>query len=719
MQFSPAIHGIPVLSGTTERDLLYPAPDKNQRYQDETTGVIYRWTGSAWTVSAGIYPLDTTESAADVTDYSHPVGHVFRYGASRSGSADPVANTAAFLAARATGRLEVPRGVFLVEPNVAHTDETGAAFGFFALTSDLEIVAHRGAEVKIRDGVSTGLAPVQMRAFYTNGVLSNVKGSGLTIDMNGANNRISRDFVAGSGTISVTSGVGTLSVSHAGLITASAVGTYSPSFITYGGMTYPVLSFNGTTSVTMIGAPDTAAVAFTYGKFNRLNQAHFWVSGTTGGVAARIDGCELDNFTFKNTPGTTCIAAAQSNTVGVTLGSGWRVTRSTFTNNGFDTDDHSSFYAWADDVLTQGCTFNGVASTFAASNCVAQEIHGARQQFLGNTVHSYYQGLWVASNYTSAVDGSLIQTNQFTDMRGVIIDFSRQTANDSAVTTTLVDDNYMQFNDLPIAATLKAGVQCSASYRVDGITVTNNRLKKTGSTYTAVGLNFGTQSVASQAHTNLISSGNTGWGLTFGLFLAPTVTNGLGHLESVNDHWLDMQTTAAFPFSMGVSMANGAGTAGVSSLVIRGMTVKDASYGTYLAGPVTQYERRGCTYINVGTVADESALTVTKRRGDFDRMVFTPTEAVLVSGITTADNNTNKVTLTAARVVGAPLNPVAGQRVTFTFVQDGTGAWAVTWNAVFKLTWSDTGNSANKRSSISCVFDGTNWNADGAQTPYV
>lgn len=51
MKFAHALHGIPVLSGTSERDLLYPTPDKNQRYQDETTGDTYRWNGSAWVLA--------------------------------------------------------------------------------------------------------------------------------------------------------------------------------------------------------------------------------------------------------------------------------------------------------------------------------------------------------------------------------------------------------------------------------------------------------------------------------------------------------------------------------------------------------------------------------------------------------------------------------------------------------------------------------------------
>jgi hypothetical protein len=96
-----------------------------------------------------------------------------------------------------------------------------------------------------------------------------------------------------------------------------------------------------------------------------------------------------------------------------------------------------------------------------------------------------------------------------------------------------------------------------------------------------------------------------------------------------------------------------------------------------------------------------------------------PTEAVLVSGIDSSLGSVIKVTVTAARLVGAPLNPTPGQTIQFIFVQGGAGAFAITWNAIFKgKTWSDAGNAAAARSSVCWTFDGINWNQDGAQAPY-
>jgi hypothetical protein len=120
-----------------------------------------------------------------------------------------------------------------------------------------------------------------------------------------------------------------------------------------------------------------------------------------------------------------------------------------------------------------------------------------------------------------------------------------------------------------------------------------------------------------------------------------------------------------------------------------------------------------------GALHDDSKSPAGHLLQDWRETIQTPTEAVLVSGIDASLGQVIKVTLTAARLVGVPLNPVIGQVLIFTFVQGGAGAFAVTWNAVFKKTWSDTGNATNARSTIAYYYDGTNWNQLGGQAPYV
>lgn len=72
--------------------------------------------------------------------------------------------------------------------------------------------------------------------------------------------------------------------------------------------------------------------------------------------------------------------------------------------------------------------------------------------------------------------------------------------------------------------------------------------------------------------------------------------------------------------------------------------------------------------------------------------------------------------LTGNITIAAPTNGTIGQRISFFFIQDGTGGRTVTWNSVFvRNSWSDAGNTANTRSSISFTcLDGTNWLQEGA-----
>lgn len=79
-----------------------------------------------------------------------------------------------------------------------------------------------------------------------------------------------------------------------------------------------------------------------------------------------------------------------------------------------------------------------------------------------------------------------------------------------------------------------------------------------------------------------------------------------------------------------------------------------------------------------------------------------------------------QVTLGGNRTMGAPSNVVVGKRITFVIIQDGTGGRTLAWNAAYKVTWSDAGNTLGKRSTISFVPMGDGFfSQDGAQTAYV
>lgn len=81
--------------------------------------------------------------------------------------------------------------------------------------------------------------------------------------------------------------------------------------------------------------------------------------------------------------------------------------------------------------------------------------------------------------------------------------------------------------------------------------------------------------------------------------------------------------------------------------------------------------------------------------------------------------NVQQYVLTGNVTIGVPTNGVAGARMTFIFYQDGAGGYSVGWNASIRLySWSDTGNTAGKFSTVTLIHQGSSWVQDGAQSPY-
>src|SRR5690349_14629310 len=77
--------------------------------------------------------------------------------------------------------------------------------------------------------------------------------------------------------------------------------------------------------------------------------------------------------------------------------------------------------------------------------------------------------------------------------------------------------------------------------------------------------------------------------------------------------------------------------------------------------------------------------------------------------------------LTGAITVNNPTNvPAEGLLVGFSFVEDGVGSNNVSWgtNYVFPTAWTNTGNTASKKSRILFQSDGTKLVAIGANSWY-
>ncbi|TAL13946.1 hypothetical protein EPN95_04635 [Patescibacteria group bacterium] len=192
----------------------------------------------------------------------------------------------------------------------------------------------------------------------------------------------------------------------------------------------------------------------------------------------------------------------------------------------------------------------------------------------------------------------------------------------------------------------------------------------------------------------------------------------------------------------------GAGAAGID---VKGPTSKNNIYGNTIKGPADGYAitvtgadamvhhnqiisgSRGIQVNLVGNVKliDNMFLGLTGAKYDlsgalsgttmeeFDPRIRSVTFAQ-ANGISLAhlDGDVVEVgALTANLTMAVPSLSLTqiGKRWTFRFVQDATGGRTITWDSAFEHNWSDTGNTASKKSTITFYYNGTKWVQEGAQ----
>ena len=380
--------------------------------------------------------------------------------------------------------------------------------------------------------------------------------------------------------------------------------------------------------------------------FNRFTQAAIHFSGTIGGIAARGDYVFVDDCKFLNTAGVTCIGMAQSNVASVTIGKYWTVTNCLFKNNGLDSDDHSSIYAYADNVVCENNTFtadtmwpNGFSGN--SGSFVAYEVHGANQRFVNNLVRNHYQGMWVSSNQTSDCDNIVIANNTFSPIKFVAIDFYRFSAPESLISKVIIDSNTIGLDDTVqsgVVADLKVAVQINASYSLINIQITNNVCSKVGaskaSAFVNLGIPFG---VASQKHTNIVIKNNVAIGFSLGVYTQTTATNGIGYVEISGNSFVDFTPQGVFSNPIGVAVD---GVSAYDYLVINNNTFTDSAvtpvfqFGVRLTGTVSNLFVGEQAYNRVINEYVEDTFTVSGRRQGVSALTFSalPAQSTWAAG---------------------------------------------------------------------------------------
>lgn len=158
------------------------------------------------------------------------------------------------------------------------------------------------------------------------------------------------------------------------------------------------------------------------------------------------------------------------------------------------------------------------------------------------------------------------------------------------------------------------------------------------------------------------------------------------------------------------------GTAGIAQLLLNQNNVDLTGLRYSAGGSFMDYS--GIFAFRSGGIGGTTAWSLGSGGAIIPKDDVTLTDAATIA-IDASLGSYFKVTLTANRAMGTPTNASTGQLATFRIIQDGAGAHTLTWAAAFKVSWSDTGNAAGKFSTISFKYDGTNWNQQGAQSPYI
>lgn len=176
---------------------------------------------------------------------------------------------------------------------------------------------------------------------------------------------------------------------------------------------------------------------------------------------------------------------------------------------------------------------------------------------------------------------------------------------------------------------------------------------------------------------------------------------------------------------------SGLDNASLSDIILGNISAV-ASYNTFIGNQARSSLRWG---INLGaatnnnSVRDTTAPSTTQEKvidnGTGNRLHenFNGIQtASIVAGVLTVDaaaGSLVKVTVdNDVTVTLKTYSAIKGQPLEFIFIQNGTGGYAVAFAGSYETAWVDTGNTANKVSSIKFIHDGTKFQQVGAQMLY-
>ncbi len=545
-----------------------------------------------------------------------------------------------------------PGGTYIVTPA---TSQVGAATYNTALLmkSNLHCIGYDGATIKISDNYSIDASPKELAIFSTSVAVSNVSFTGLTFDLNGANNKMS---------------------------------------------------------------PARPAT------YNQFNHAAIICNGPTG----RADDLRIDKCVFKNTAGV-CFIVSALVAAGTTpaLGQRWKILNNYFLNGGSDTNDHTSVYAWAEDVLCEGNTFwedtppHTIGKTGGAT---CYEVHGSNQRFVNNYCFNYTLGAYIAPNFTTSTVNTIIQGNTFycTDFgvllwRGVALGYL-------SVDGVLIQGNTFYFDNYTYTgqSTYKSAVAyqgqiATAQGAINNVKISQNYAINTGATLLSQFVRWDTSVTASQTGSNLSVTDNQVIGFCDGIFIVTNAANGIGLVEVSRNQFIGFTPDSLANPPHGVYvLSDVAGL--VKTLVIDNNQFIDErvspqfAIGIYLStGTITDFYLGPQVYKGITTNYTDLA-TVTNWKGQPRAGKATIAySASMTPDASAAPVQVITVTNTTAFTINAPTRPTAGNAFTLQIKNSSGGVMGViTWSVVFaRSAWTNPANGQNR--SITFAYDGVFW----------
>src|ERR1700761_3396673 len=181
--------------------------------------------------------------------------------------------------------------------------------------------------------------------------------------------------------------------------------------------------------------------------YNQFNHAAILVNGPNGIInTALIEDCK-----FQNTAGE-CFLLCALVAAGTTpiLGINWIIKTSLFLNGGLDASDHTSIFAWCEDVICEGNLFSSDLPPFTVGLTgakTAYEVHGSNQRFANNQILNYVTGVIVAGNFTHTTLNTIVMGNNFYVTDWGVLFFREQVGAMLEIDGSLISDNSFYFDN--------------------------------------------------------------------------------------------------------------------------------------------------------------------------------------------------------------------------------------------------------------------------------